>query len=177
MGAVLAFLFNSKPNQYVTLRYVTTGNFTNNNGYVYSGTVFWATNHTDRQLHVSLKALEFYNGSNWVSRSNLWKELDVHAVTAARTMFQLDGHEAGYSSVDLPAWMAPSTWRARFTVVERLRGVAGIPKRVEMYRSLRNLPPNLLPSGPGIRVLNPFAKDSSVYGRETEVASQEVSEN
>lgn len=52
----------------ITFRYVKTGEF-NNQGYLSTGMIFWATNHTSNTLFISLSAVEVKAGSNWLSQS------------------------------------------------------------------------------------------------------------
>lgn len=51
--------------QPITFRYVKTGEF-NNRGYISFGTIFWATNHTNNTLAISLSAIEVKDGSNFL---------------------------------------------------------------------------------------------------------------
>lgn len=154
----------------LTLRYVTTGLFTNR-GYVYSGTVLWATNHTDRPYSVIQTHVDVHDGADWTCASTQEDEVLFHVVDASRTTRHLHPHEAGYATLQLYNRPVTSTWRLRFTVAEQLRGLASASARWRAFRALSALPS---PYRPPIRRLNPWDESSEVSGRIVEVTTQEV---
>lgn len=157
--------------QPITLRYVQTGQF-NNGGYITSGTIFWATNHTRNTQFVMLSAIEVKVGTNWVTQSRPVLPLLFQPPGTRSTQPLLNPHDAGYATLQLSNPPAGTTWRLRVIVERRLTGIG------DAWAHFRAYPVMLarrLRTGDTDIPVNPFSKAWS-FSRVTDVTSQEISE-
>ena len=156
----------------ISFRHVKTGEF-NNKGYVSSGTIFWATNHTSNTVAISIAAIEVKNGTNWVVASRPVQPLLFKPPGKPIAEHFLGPHIAGYATIQLTKQSAGTTWRARVYVQPLLSGFADTATRVKhtpeflqrrMQTGDTNIPVNL------------FATNMFFGGKSTEVVSQDILE-
>lgn len=155
----------------ITFRYVKTGEF-NNQGYISTGTVFWATNHTSKTLFIALSAVEVKSGSNWLSQSRApiqMEMLEFQPAGKPSPLPYLDPHQAGYATLQLASEPTGGTWRVRARVQERLTGVPEMSARVKTF--LGGILGRRSTSSRG----NSFSKGMNFFGPPREVLSQEIS--
>jgi hypothetical protein len=173
---VLLFVFSCEAgdsNQLITLRYVKTGDF-NNKGYLSSGTIFWATNHTTNVFSMNLTAIETKVGSNWVVQYRRIEPLFFQPPGKPDHQHLLGPHFAGYATLQLPlSQRSGALWRAEAIIQPVLTGfpdkVARIKKYPEMLR-------DRITYGNTNSFQNPFATNMSFMGSPTVVFSQEISD-
>ena len=157
----------------ITFRYVKTGEF-NNQGYISTGTVFWATNHTGNTLFIALSAVEVKAGSNWLSQSRVpiqMEMLEFQPAGKPSALPYLEPHQAGYATLQLFSEPTGGTWRVRARVQEQLTGVPEMSARVKIFLG------GILGSRNRSSRGNPFSKNMSFFGPPREVLSQEISED
>ena len=159
-------------NHPITFQYVKTGE-SNNGGYITSGTIFWATNHTTNTLAVDLRAIEVKTSSNWITQSRQLQPLIFQQSGKPITQPFLDPHTAGYATIQLSTQPTGTTWRAKVTVQAALTGIADTAARIRHYPELMQ---RRLRSGDTNIPANPFATNVTYFGKVTEILSQEISD-
>ena len=156
----------------IAFRYVPPEEFTAS-GYLAGGTTFWASNQTDQELLIILRAIEVKRGMYWVTQTQSREMLHFTTMRNPTAPLQLQPHQAGYATVKLPPLPSPGSWRAKVAVAQKLTGVADAARRVDQFpreldlrvRGATNRSPR-----------DVFAKSSSFYADPVEVFSQEVAE-
>ena len=161
-----------EPSQPITFRYIKTGEF-NNTGYISTGTIFWATNHTTNTLSITLGGIENKVGSNWVVQSYEWQPLLFAPPGTTGGQRYLAAHSAGYATVQLSSQPTGTVWRAKATVSSPLTGLSAQSKHLRLYPQILK---DRLQSGNTNIPLNPFATNITFFGKFSHVLSQEVSE-
>lgn len=177
--ATLAGLFSKTTsdtaNPPITLRYIMTGTFNfDNRGYLSDGTTFWATNHTSKELAISLSAIHVRAGSNWtirpLPRTPLYFESSGNPPLE---QLLLEPHVAGYATVRLSGQPTSGIWRVEADVEERLTGQARMRKHLKRYPDLMW---HRFRTGNTNIPANPFNTNAYYFGRGVQVVSEEISE-
>jgi hypothetical protein len=174
-------------NRPVTFRFISSTGY-NDGGYLLSGTVFWATNHTTNTFDVWLSAIEVKTGSNWIVQARPMQSLVIQEPGKPVGSFYLNPHAAGYATPQLPTQPSGTKWRARARVRPLLSGtrqsmarVKGTPSRLlaRFRTGETNIPMNPFSrfrTGETNIPMNPFSTNIHVFGKGTEVLSQEISD-
>jgi hypothetical protein len=155
----------------VTLRY-TYG--PSGSGRATDEPVFWVTNHTGKDLAVTLGAIEIQTDRGWTGYSQIpFPGLLYFTNTPGRVEALLGPRAAGFGSLLAQSVTLPTNtvWRVRASVVEKLVGgedvVAAIVREPGMLR-VRSL------TGNTNFPVNPFRKDGSRFGHSSVVVSEAV---
>ena len=159
-------------NRPITLRYVTSSGF-NDGGYLLSGTVFWATNHTTNTFDAWLSAIEVKTASNWVVQARQMERLVFRESGKPVGSMYLNPHAAGYyATPQLSTQPTGTTWRARVRFRPMLSGIEETAARV------KGTPHRLLSrfhTGDTNIPMNPLSTKIRVFGKGADVVTQEVS--
>jgi hypothetical protein len=156
----------------ITVRYITSDGLSDN-GHLFSGTVFWATNHTTNTFDAWLSAIEVKTASNWVVQARPMERLVFQASGNPVGTIYLNPHAAGYATPQLSTQPTGTTWRARVRVRPMLSGIEEIAARV------KGTPRRLLlrfQTGETNIPMNPFSTGIHVFGKGGEVVTQEISD-
>lgn len=157
-------------NQPITFRHITSGGF-NAGGHLLGGTVFCATNHTTNIFDIWLSAIEVKTGTNWTVQARPMQCLLIQEPGKPAGSFYLNPHGSGYVTPKLPPQPNGTTWRARARVRPVLSGSEAAMARV------RGTPSRLLTrfrTGDTNIPVDPFSTSIHVFGKGTEVLSQEI---
>lgn len=184
MLVIIAVLMSQKPrvrlsrprtivagtNAPITLRYIKTGEF-NNGGYISFGTTLWATNHTSRNLSVTLSAIEVKTAAGWTTRTNLLQPLSFVAPGKPFGALLLQPHAVGYACLKLGDEPSDETWRLRAAVGEQMSVAEGAGRRIKLFPYLLNDRRR----GDTNTPVNPFSTKISIFRDLGNVVSQEIS--
>ena len=155
----------------ITLRYIT-GNGFNAGGYLLSGTVFWATNHSTNVFDACLSAIEVKSTSNWVVQARPMQRLVFRESGKPFESLYLNPHAAGYAALQLSTPPSGTTWRARVSFRPMLSGfretvarLKGTPQRLvlRVHTGETNIP------------INPLSTNIHVFGVGADAVTQEIS--
>jgi hypothetical protein len=154
----------SSPSSPVTLRYASGGD----------DPTFWVTNHTDKTLAITLRAVEVQTNGAWTNYSQIPLPGALYFTSARSREGSLAPHAAGFGSLLAQRVLLPhnSAWRVRASVAEKL--VGGEAVAVAVLRERRVIEARRLTGNTNIP-LNPFRKDVGHFGHSSDVVSEAAS--